>query len=300
MGDGFRDRQKLHRALSLMQGRHVGGYQTLVDRICEDLASYWKTQCELEQRLVRLMVALSGGLDSSVTTSLAVRAVGPENVRALTMPARPDDLASVELSKLLCMSLRVELLAVPIVDVVESEICAVNRAVTPELRIEAGGADRIRLGNLASRTRVLVLYDLARSLPARVLGTSNRTEFLLGYAAKFGTPMSYDLGVLDCLYKSEVRGVAQLLSVPVRILEAASTTGYYQGQTHEEELGAVYEDLDAACFLLFERGISPQTLVADWSATPELASIVTSRYERAGHKRRLHPDHLELSWLQHD
>jgi NAD+ synthase len=289
MLDGFRDAQALQRVLSRIEDSHPGGYDALIDHITKALAQ--------EAEPSGFVVALSGGVDSSVVTALAARA-GP--VRAITMPARRDDSESQRLSEMLCAYFGIELIAAPIHEVVEAEIEAVNRAAPPALRIEREKADPIRLGNLASRTRILLLYDFARTLGARVLGTSNRTEFLLGYAAKFGTPMSYDLGVLDCLYKLDVRRIAERLDLPVEIRRATASTGYYRGQTHEEELGYCYESLDAACFLLFEQGIAPETAVCEWGATAELIASVLNRYRLGAHKRRLHPNYLRLKTFSDD
>lgn len=94
----------------------------------------------------------------------------------------------------------------------------------------------ITLGNIASRLRINLIYAIAKEKNALVLGTSNRTEFLQGYATKYGTPISCDFGILDDLYKTDILEIAAAIGVPKEILTRKPTTGFYPGQLHEVEL----------------------------------------------------------------
>lgn len=98
---------------------------------------------------------------------------------------------------------------------------------------------------------------VGRKLNAKVLGTGNRTEYVQGYAAKWGTPMAFDFGVLDELYKADVYRIAEVLQVPGKIVEQEPSTGYFPGQTHERELGATLKEQDAGAYLLFEKRMTP-------------------------------------------
>jgi NAD+ synthase len=163
-------------------------------------------------------------------------------------------------------------------------------------RITDGTADKMTVGNIASRTRVNLLYALAKEAGGRVLGTGNRTEFVQGYAAKYGTPISCDFGILDDLYKTDIRGLAEVLGVPEGIMRREPTTGYYEGQTHEEELGAALDEQDAAAFLLFEKGMDIGTIAKEYGAEKVFLEEMVARYERSEHKRMLQQPHVRLGW----
>jgi NAD+ synthase len=252
---------------------------------------------------LRLVVGLSGGLDSSLVASLAARAAGPENVIAVTMPRDDKDSQSLAQAALIAKTLGLregkEFFTVPIQPIVRSELKVLSRAQQDVFMpatdpMKQSMSDKLRIGNLASRARVAILYDFSKALGGIVLGTLNKTEFLLGYTAKFGTPMSCDLAVLSDLYKVEVRAIAEELRVPEPVLHQVSTTGYYAGQTHEEELGGAYDELDSACFLLFELGYSAAALADEFEVRPEFVENVMRLHRSSGHKRALQPRGIPL------
>ena len=146
---------------------------------------------------------------------------------------------------------------------------------------------KIRSGNFASRVRIAVLYDWLRSIRGRVLGTDNRTEHCQGYGTKFGTPMSYDFGVVNPLYKVDIYEIAGLLGLPQEILDAPPSTGFYEGQTHEGELGATMEEQDVIAYLLFEKWVSVRDLILHYGVDKEFAHTMLRRWEISGHKRIL-------------
>jgi NAD+ synthase len=108
-----------------------------------------------------------------------------------------------------------------------------------------------------------------------------------GYSTKFGTPITYDLGVLDDLYKVDLYEVGRRLGVPAEILAAAPSTGYFPGQTHEGELGATLEEQDVFVYLLFERGLSPEQVADRYGASLAFARVMQHRWDVSLHKRKL-------------
>jgi NAD+ synthase len=157
--------------------------------------------------------------------------------------------------------------------------------------------DRMRIGNFASRARIAILYDIARKVNGRILGTGNRTEFVQGYAAKYGTPISFDFGVLDELYKVDIYALAEALNVPEEIITRLPTTGYFPGQTHEEELGAAWEEQDALAFLLFEKRMNTEEIVELYKVSREFVETMLRRYERSKEKRMLRQPHIRLGFI---
>lgn len=192
----------------------------------------------------RLVVGLSGGVDSATVAFLAARAVFPDRLLAVRMPYRSSS-AESEADAL---------------SVVEALGCGTERVditpmVEPMLQLVTGGDEasrRVRRGNVMARQRMIVLYDRSVAFDALVVGTSNKTEALLGYSTLHGD-MAAALQPIGDLYKSQLRGVAEELGVPRRILDKPPSADLWPGQTDEGELGATYDDLDRVLFALVDR-----------------------------------------------
>jgi NAD+ synthase len=303
----FRDPAVVRGLLEEIRGRHGRPYEQVIDAIVESLRAWYEAEFQASQRpsrfegtmgsLVRgrYLVALSGGIDSTVVTYLATLAVGPRHVLPVTMPAHPED-ESARLASLARERLGYDERGAPYVIDISGVVEEHRRILTSlgQAQLDlAGGYEaqsreqRMRSGNFGSRVRIAVLYDLQRAIRGRVLGTSNRTEFCQGYSTKFGTPISYDLGVLDDLYKVDVYEIGRLLGVPHEILTTPPSTGYFPGQTHEGELGATLEEQDVFAYLLFERRLTPEEVSDRYGASLEFARVMQHRWDVSSHKRAL-------------
>lgn len=311
----FRHFAKQETVLTLIdeiKNRHSTNYESLIDSICTQISNYFFQQFPHADRTAgrsrfsgkedsiirpRYLVGLSGGIDSSVVTALAVKALGKEFVLPITMPARPDDAQSVGMAASMRNFLGYkEKDNLPYIIDIEPIVRSHIEVMTAQssAQIQLGGSyyaqnkeEKMRSGNFASRIRTAVLYDFARSVRGRVQGTVNRTEFCQGYNAKYGTPISYDFGVLNELYKIDIYEIAKHLHLPSEILEAEPTTGYFEGQTHEGELGASIEEQDIFAYLLFEKNLAPEFIIKEYQANPEFVEIMCYRYQVCDHKRIL-------------
>ena len=192
----------------------------------------------------RLVVGLSGGVDSATVAFLAARALGPDDLLAVRMPYRTssdssetDALRVVE--ALGCRTERVE-----ITSMVESMLALVTGGDEASLNV--------RRGNVMARQRMIVLYDRSAAFDALVIGTSNKTEALLGYGTLHGD-MAAALAPIGDLYKTQLRAVAGELGVPQEILDKPPSADLWPGQTDEDELGRSYDLLDRALFALVDR-----------------------------------------------
>jgi NAD+ synthase len=221
-------------------------------------------------------VGLSGGIDSALVVRLARDALGADHVLGILLPdARfPSELRleTEEYARSLGVATRT----------VEIEpLLAPFRAVLPEV------ADRVALGNVIARVRMIVDYAVARERQLLVAGTGNKSELLLGYFTKYGDG-GVDLVPIGDLYKTEVRALAAELDLPAAIRERAPTAGLWEGQTDEEELGISYADVDQILYGL-EQVRTPEEISA--MAGFPLARVleVISRVDRNRHKRRLPP-----------
>jgi NAD+ synthase len=221
----------------------------------------------------RAVLGLSGGIDSSVVAYLAAQALGPDNVLVVTMPYKTSSQATREDSQAVIAALGVNSLDVPI---------------TPQIDAYFAGlpdASRMRLANKCARERMTILYDQSAAFEGLVLGTSNKTELLLGYSTQFGDLASAINPVGD-LYKTQLRQLAAHLNLPSQILKKDPSGDLWVGQTDEGELGFTYAEVDRLLVLLVDRRWQPAQLVRA-GFDPEFIERVLRMIRRNQYKRRL-------------
>src|SRR3990167_582931 len=177
-------------------------------------------------------VGLSGGIDSSVCAKLVADAIGKENVHGLIMPvmglsSQENITDAVELCKLIGMSY---------------SVVYINRFLEGFEDLE-WGQSRIAKMNSASRIRAVLLYNYSNTHNALVIGTSNKTEIMLGYFTKYGDG-AVDIEVIGELFKTDERELARFIGIPEKIINKTPTAELYHGQTDEDELGVSYDELD--------------------------------------------------------
>ncbi|MEW6553683.1 MAG: NAD+ synthase [Actinomycetota bacterium] len=223
----------------------------------------------------RLVVGLSGGLDSAVSTYLAERALGRDNLTAFLMPYKTTDPQSTKDALLVASELGI---AHRIIDITPMVDAYFDRL--PE-------ADRKRRGNYMARTRMAVLYDQSAARDALVLGTGNRTEALLGYTTLWGD-MACAFTPLGDLYKTQVRQLAGALGVPARIVGKPPSADLWQGQTDEGEMGLTYDEVDRLLYAMIDLGHGDAELEADGFG-PALVRKVRDMVEASSFKRCMPP-----------
>jgi len=197
----------------------------------------------------RAVLGLSGGIDSAVSCYLAAAALGPENVLALRLPYATSSSGSLEHAQLIIDDLGIESETVEITPMVEPLI-----AHSPQITAN-------RKGNVMARMRMAILYDRSAAWDALVVGTSNKTELLLGYGTIFGD-LASALNPIGDLYKTQIRELARSLGVPDPILQKPPSADLIPGQTDEGDFGFTYEQADALLYLLVDERYSPEEAVA--------------------------------------
>lgn len=212
-----------------------------------------------------VVVGVSGGVDSAVAAVVCARALGPAQVLAVSLPSAVSAPADLEDAAEVCRRVGCDHLVAPIEPVLAGYRSLPGHVDSPYLA-----------GNLMARTRMAILYFYANRDRRLVCGTSNRTEYLLGYSTKWGDSAA-DLQPLLHLYKREVFQLARELDLPARILAKPPSAGLWPGQRDEEELGLSYAELDGAL-----ESLSRQ----EWQARTPVEEQVLARVKASGHKRR--------------
>jgi NAD+ synthase len=223
----------------------------------------------------RAVVNLSGGLDSSVSCYLAVKAMGAENVLALRLPYKSSSPNSLEHAQLVIEALGVQSLTIPITDMADALIQRF-----PDM-------NRVRQGNIMARLRMIVLYDQSAVFEGLAMGTGNKTEILLGYTTLYGDA-ACAINPLGDLYKTQIRMLARDLGVPQVIIDKPPSADLWFGQTDEGELGFTYEDVDQLLYLLVDQRYTPESCVQA-GFTESFVRAVMDRVRRNQFKRVMPP-----------
>ena len=195
-----------------------------------------------------VVLGLSGGVDSSLVAHLAVRALGPRNVHGYLLPFRTSSGESFAHARLEADKLGIETQTVEITGPAEALF-----RVLPSI-------DQRRMGNAMARVRMIVLYDRSEEYRALVIGTSNRTETLLGYGTLHGDA-AWGINPIGDLYKTQVRQLARAVGVDASIVDKPPTADLWVGQTDEGEMGVTYDLADRVLYLAVDLRMAPAQIV---------------------------------------
>ena len=228
----------------------------------------------------RAVVGLSGGIDSSLSCYLTVEALGPENVLAICMPYETSSPESLEHAQLVIDELGIKSLTVPITEMVDPLF-----ERFPE-------ANHIRRGNAMARARMIILYDQSQAFEGLVIGTGNKTEFLLGYTTLYGDS-ACALNPVGDLYKTQARQLARALGIPEVIIQKPPSADLWLGQTDEGELGFTYEEVDQLLYLLADLGYSSEECINEGFSESFVIAVV--ELNRKNRFKRVMPPVARLS-----
>jgi NAD+ synthase len=199
--------------------------------------------------LERVVVGLSGGVDSSLSAMLAAEALGPRNVLGISMPYTASSAESRAHAALVVATAGIESLTVDITPQIDAYFARFT------------DASPTRRGNKMARERMTILYDHSARWRALVLGTSNKSELLLGYGTLHGD-MASAVNPLGDLYKTQVWGLAAAVGVPEVIVRKQPSADLWAGQTDEGELGFTYAEVDELLYCMVDLRYSREELAA--------------------------------------
>ncbi|MBC8017767.1 MAG: NAD+ synthase [Verrucomicrobia bacterium] len=220
-----------------------------------------------------VVLGLSGGIDSALVAFIAAEALGPENVHAICMPYKTSNPESEAHARLVAQACGVSLSVLPITPMVDAYFDIFT------------DANNMRRGNKMARERMTILFDHSALQSALVLGTSNKTELLLGYGTLYGD-MASALNPIGDLYKTQVWQLSESLGIPDEVVTKKPSADLWAGQTDEEELGFSYRQVDELLYRMVDLRLTSDELIsAGFDAS--FVDDIYKKVQNSHFKRRL-------------
>ncbi len=220
-----------------------------------------------------IVIGISGGIDSAVSAACCCKAIGGDRVLGLTLPTSVTSASDIEDARMFCQMFGIAHQIISLEPILDAYRAIPGFVETPYL-----------MGNIMARTRMAVLYYYANRDCRLVCGTSNRTEYLLGYCTKFGDNAA-DIQPILHLYKTEVYELARDLGIPEPIIRKPPSAGLWTGQSDEDEIGLTYPGIDSALRALEVNG---------WKSSNLPEEQVLFLVRKSGHKRLAAPNLLDI------
>lgn len=218
------------------------------------------------------IIGLSGGVDSAVSAFLTAEALGPENTYCIMMPYKTSNPDSLNHAKLVVEKLKCK-----------SEVVDISPMVEPLFNLDPQ-MNNVRKGNIMARERMIILYDFSSKYNGLVIGTSNKTETLLGYSTIYGDN-ACAINPIGDLYKTQIWQLAEFLGVPEDIIKKPPSADLWSGQTDEAELGFTYKEVDQLLYQMVDERKSNEELIES-GYSKNFIEKIKSIIQKTQYKRR--------------
>jgi NAD+ synthase len=219
------------------------------------------------------IIGLSGGIDSALSAYLATEALGADNVYCIMMPYKTSNPNSQKHAELVIDQLKCN-----------CELIEITPMVEP-LFAHDKNISALRKGNIMARQRMIILYDYSAKRNGLVIGTSNKTETLIGYSTIFGDS-ACALNPIGNLYKTQVWQLSRFLGIPNELIDKAPSADLWDGQTDENEFGFSYKEVDNLLYLMIEEKKSLSELIESGFKS-EFIHKVETIIHKSEYKRRM-------------
>jgi len=220
----------------------------------------------------KVVFGLSGGIDSALVAYLCAKTFSPKDVTALIMPYKTSNPENMKHAEIIVNNLKIN-----------SETHDISEMIDAFYKSDPD-ADMVRQGNRMARERMCFLYDYSSKHNALVIGTSNKTELMLGYGTIFGD-LASAINPIGDLYKTQIWQLAEYLSLPKEIIEKPPSADLWTGQTDEEEIGYTYDKLDALLHYMVDLRYSTEMLL-DQGFSSDMVKDIQKKIQIYQFKRR--------------
>ena len=225
----------------------------------------------------KVVLGLSGGIDSAIVAFLAAKALGPENVLGIMMPYKTSSLESLVDAERVIAATGIKSKKIDITPMVDSYFKIEEEFGEP--------LTALRKGNRMARERMCILYDYSAKEKALVLGTSNKTELFLGYSTQFGDGASA-LNAIGDLYKTQVWELSEYMGIPKEIINKKPSADLWEGQTDESELGFSYKIADEILYRLVDQRNTPDEVIQE-GYDEVIVRTILKKIQSSQYKRKL-------------
>lgn len=254
------------------------------ERSVKEIMAFIKKVCKAANKN-GVVIGISGGVDSALSAILCQKALGSKNILALLLPSATNLESDLNDAISLCKKLDIAYKILEIEPIYQSFLNQFKK-------LSDLSNDKLILGNLKPRIRMIVFYYYAALYSRLVCGTGNYSEFMIGYSTKWGDSAADFFPILH-LYKTQVWQLAEYLRIPESIVKKMPSPGLWVNQTSESEIGLSYKETDLVLYNYLEKRMPIEKIASELNLLIENIKHIIDMINAGRHKRELPPSLLK-------